>query len=149
MHATTVAIDLAKEVFQLAVADHSWRVVQTAHHWRRQYCTHTGRVACSEPPYMRRTKARYQKGLGHGPPKMAPRYITAPRTADNFSGSFACRFNDWQRSARRFHVGHSHSERITQAGNTTAGYFLSANTTIILLLLFVGSPYTSSYACRD
>jgi transposase len=36
MHATTVAIDLAKKVFQLAVADHSWRVVQTARLTRAQ-----------------------------------------------------------------------------------------------------------------
>jgi hypothetical protein len=70
--------------------------------------------------------------------------VTAPRNADYFSGSFACRFNDWQRRARRFQVGQSHSELITQAGYTTAGYFLSANTAIILLLLFVGSPHTTS-----
>lgn len=30
MNATTVAVDLAKDVFQLAVADADWRVVQTA-----------------------------------------------------------------------------------------------------------------------
>ena len=30
MNTTTVAIDLAKDVFQLAVADSAWRVVQTA-----------------------------------------------------------------------------------------------------------------------
>ena len=29
MNATTVAVDLAKSVFQLAVADDSWRVVET------------------------------------------------------------------------------------------------------------------------
>ena len=29
MHATTVAVDLAKSVFQLAVADASWKVVET------------------------------------------------------------------------------------------------------------------------
>ena len=35
MHATTVAVDLAKSVFQLAVADAQWRVVET------QRLTHT------------------------------------------------------------------------------------------------------------
>ena len=29
MNATTVAVDLAKSVFQLAVADASWRMVET------------------------------------------------------------------------------------------------------------------------
>lgn len=29
MHAITVAVDLAKSVFQLAVADEHWRVVET------------------------------------------------------------------------------------------------------------------------
>ncbi len=29
MNATTVAVDLAKSVFQLAVADSQWRVVET------------------------------------------------------------------------------------------------------------------------
>jgi hypothetical protein len=41
MHATTVAIDLAKKVFQLAVADHSWRVVQTARLTRAQFKSNT------------------------------------------------------------------------------------------------------------
>ncbi len=29
MNATTVAVDLAKSVFQLAVADASWRIIET------------------------------------------------------------------------------------------------------------------------
>jgi transposase len=39
MNATTVAIDLAKDVFQLAVADSSWRIVQTARLTRAQFKT--------------------------------------------------------------------------------------------------------------
>lgn len=31
MNATTVAVDLAKSVFQLAVADSSWRVIASPH----------------------------------------------------------------------------------------------------------------------
>lgn len=37
MHATTVAVDLAKSVFQLAVADDSWRVVETHRLTRTQF----------------------------------------------------------------------------------------------------------------
>ena len=37
MNASTVAIDLAKSVFQLAVADHSWRVVETHRLTRAQF----------------------------------------------------------------------------------------------------------------
>ena len=37
MHATTVAIDLAKTVVQLAVADAQWRIVETQRLTRRQF----------------------------------------------------------------------------------------------------------------
>ena len=37
MNTTTVAVDLAKDVFQLAVADTQWRVVQTARLSRSQF----------------------------------------------------------------------------------------------------------------
>ena len=37
MNATTVAVDLAKSVFQLAVADSSWRVVETQRLTRTQF----------------------------------------------------------------------------------------------------------------
>lgn len=37
MNATTVAVDLAKNVFQLAIADHAWRVVRTARLSRAQF----------------------------------------------------------------------------------------------------------------
>jgi hypothetical protein len=75
---------------------------------------------------------------------MAPRIIPAPFNADNYTGSLACRFNDWHTGARRFHVGQSQSELIKQAGYTTAGYFLRATKTINLLLQFEGSPYMHS-----
>jgi transposase len=39
MNATTVAVDLAKDVFQLAVADADWRVVHTARLNRSQFTT--------------------------------------------------------------------------------------------------------------
>lgn len=37
MNATTVAVDLAKNVFQLAVADGQWRVVETHRLTRSQF----------------------------------------------------------------------------------------------------------------
>jgi len=37
MHATTVAVDLAKSVFQLAVADEHWRVIETQRLTRTQF----------------------------------------------------------------------------------------------------------------
>lgn len=37
MHATTVAVDLAKGVFQLAVADSSWRVTESHRLTRAQF----------------------------------------------------------------------------------------------------------------
>jgi len=37
MNATTVAVDLAKSVFQLAVADEHWRVVETQRLTRTQF----------------------------------------------------------------------------------------------------------------
>lgn len=37
MHATTVAVDLAKSVFQLAVADAQWRVVEAQLLTRTQF----------------------------------------------------------------------------------------------------------------
>ena len=37
MNATTVAVDFAKSVFQLAVADASWRVVETHRLTRTQF----------------------------------------------------------------------------------------------------------------
>jgi len=37
MNATTVAVDLAKSVFQLAVADEHWRIVETQRLTRTQF----------------------------------------------------------------------------------------------------------------
>ena len=37
MHATTVAVDLAKSVFQIAVADEHWRIVETQRLTRTQF----------------------------------------------------------------------------------------------------------------
>ena len=37
MHATTVAVDLAKSVFQIAVADEQWHIVDTQRLTRSQF----------------------------------------------------------------------------------------------------------------
>lgn len=37
MHATTVAVDLAKSVFQIAVADADWKLVETHRLTRTQF----------------------------------------------------------------------------------------------------------------
>ena len=37
MNASTVAVDLAKSLFQLAVTDHAWRVVETHRLTRAQF----------------------------------------------------------------------------------------------------------------
>ena len=37
MHATTVAVDLAKSVFQIAVADEHWRIVESQRLTRTQF----------------------------------------------------------------------------------------------------------------
>jgi hypothetical protein len=37
MNATTVAVDLAKSVFQLAVADSQWKVIETHRLTRAQF----------------------------------------------------------------------------------------------------------------
>jgi len=47
MNITTVAVDLAKDVFQLAVADGEWRVVQTARLSRSQFSAWFGNRAVS------------------------------------------------------------------------------------------------------
>ena len=37
MNATTVAVDLAKNVFQVAVADHHWKIIERARLTRSQF----------------------------------------------------------------------------------------------------------------
>jgi transposase len=47
MNATTVAVDLAKNAFQLAYADANWRVVSTSRLTRSQFqrCFHNSSVS--------------------------------------------------------------------------------------------------------
>jgi len=68
MNTTTVAVDLAKDVFQLAVADADWRVVQTARLGRNQFAAwfqnHTVNRVIMEACGSAHHWARWLTGLG-------------------------------------------------------------------------------------
>ena len=68
MNTTTVAVDLAKDVFQLAVADADWRVVQTARLSRSQFAAwfqnHAVNRVIMEACGSAHHWARWLKGLG-------------------------------------------------------------------------------------
>src|SRR5688572_21365808 len=72
---------------------------------------------------------------------MANRNFPARCVADNSSGSLPAVRNVWRHGVRRFHVGTGHSEPTSDAGYTTAGYFLLPSTPISFLLCLEGSPY--------
>jgi transposase len=81
MNATTVAVDLAKNVFQLAWADQHWKVLGTARLNRAQFqrCLHNSSVslvimeACGSAHYW----ARQIRSLGIEVRLLPPRYIRA------------------------------------------------------------------------
>src|SRR5687767_10721402 len=81
MNATTVAVDLAKNVFQLAYADPSWKVITTSRLSRSQFqrCFHNSSVslvimeACGTAHYW----ARQLQTLGIEVRLLPPRYIRA------------------------------------------------------------------------
>jgi transposase len=79
MNATTVAVDLAKNVFELAVADHHWKIVErhrlTRGQFERWFANRTvGRVvmeACGSAHHW----ARWLSGLGIEVRLLPPRYV--------------------------------------------------------------------------
>jgi len=81
MDATTVAVDLAKSVFEVAVADRHWRVTERARLTRRQFERwFVNRVvdlvvmeACGSAHHW----ARYLQGLGLRVQLLPPRYVRA------------------------------------------------------------------------
>jgi hypothetical protein len=81
MNATTVAVDLAKSVFQLAYADANWRVISTARLSRSQFprCFHNSGIslvimeACGRAHYW----ARQIQTLGIEVRLLPARYIRA------------------------------------------------------------------------
>jgi len=92
MNATTVAVDLAKSVFQLAVADERWRVVETQRLTRTQFerwflnreyssgsSRHLGRISKKGDRYRRML-------LTHG----ARSVLRAAKVADNAGREVCC-----------------------------------------------------------
>jgi len=96
MYATTVAVDLAKSVFQLAVADEHWRVVETQRLTRTQFerwflnreyssgsSRYLGRISKKGDRYLRML-------LTHG----ARSVLRAAKVADN-AGREVCGVRRW------------------------------------------------------
>ena len=81
MHATTVAVDLAKDVFELAFADADGRIIERKRLNRNAF----SRCLANRPPL----RVVHDHGIGHGP---------EAGNADNNSGQ-ECRLNDGHRFA--------------------------------------------------
>lgn len=81
MHATTVAVDLAKSVFQLAVADASWRIVETHRLTRTQFerwfANRDVRLVIMESCGSAHHWARWLTGLGIDVRLLPAQYIRA------------------------------------------------------------------------
>ena len=81
MNATTVAVDLAKSVFQLAVADAHWKVVQRARLTRAQFerwfVNRTVGLVVMEACGSAHHWARYLQGLGISVRLLPPAYVRA------------------------------------------------------------------------
>ncbi|MCA2997744.1 MAG: transposase, partial [Rhodocyclaceae bacterium] len=81
MNATTVAVDLAKSVFQLAVADLNWKIIETHRLSRSQFerwfvnrkVSLVVMEACGSAHYW----ARWLNGLGIKVMMLPPAYIRA------------------------------------------------------------------------
>ena len=122
MNATTVAVDLAKSVFQVAVADANWMPIESHRLTRTQF---------------ERWFANREIGLVIMANRVAPTRIDAVNSAGSFMLA-AC--SDW-RSVGRFHVGTGQSEPTSDAGYTTACASKKPKLSISFLA-FWGSPYT-------
>ncbi len=79
MHATTVAVDLAKTVFELAIANEHWRIIARQQLTRRQFArflalepaTHVVLEACGMAHYWGRVAQRH----GHTVTLLPPGYV--------------------------------------------------------------------------
>ena len=76
MNATTVAVDLAKSVFQLAVADEHWRIVETQWNWCLTPITH---VATTSRPSAPRASTTEWRPWPRMPASRCARSIAASR----------------------------------------------------------------------
>lgn len=81
MHATTVAVDLAKSVFQLAVADNSWKVVEshrlTRSQFERWFLNREVALVIMEACGSAHHWARWLNGMGIEVKLLPPAYIRA------------------------------------------------------------------------
>jgi transposase len=165
MNATTVAVDLAKHVYQLAVADENWRVIQQHRLTRTQFERFfanraVGRVvmgACGSAHYW----ARQIQALGIEVRLLPPRYIRAyvkrnktdaadasalleaARCSDIVQPcSSAAAVRDWHRGVADFHLGTGHTAPTSDAGYTTASELRYATTHRSVSTLTEESIYT-------
>ena len=81
MNATTVAVDLAKSVFQLAVADERWRVVETLRlartQFERWFTNRDVSLVIMESCDSARHRARWLNGLGIEVKLLPAQYVRA------------------------------------------------------------------------
>ena len=112
MKATTVAVGLAKAVFQLAVADEHWRIVET----------------------QRLTRTQVEHWFFN-------RIHPIPTDADNSSGSLPAVRSDWRTGDANSMSARTTTEPTKDAGYTTAGASPTAKLSVSHLPLR-GSPHT-------
>jgi hypothetical protein len=126
MNATTVAVDLAKSVFQLAVADEHWRIVETQRLTRTQFerwfANRSVSLVIMEACGSAHHWARWLNGLGIEVRLLPAQYV-----------------NDWH-GVSSFHVGTGHPEPTSDAGYTTART-IQQPIPLISFLPLRGSPY--------
>jgi len=81
MNATTVAVDLAKNVYQLAVADPNWRVIEkhrlTRAQFERFFANRSAKLVVMEACGSAHFWARHLQALGMEVRLLPPRYIRA------------------------------------------------------------------------
>ena len=88
MHATTVAVDLAKTVFELALADAQWRITARHRFNRRQFAqflsttpaTHVVMEACGTAHYWGREAQRHGHTVTLVPPGYVRPYVRRNKT---------------------------------------------------------------------
>lgn len=88
MHATTVGVDLAKTVFELAVADAQWRITARHRYSRRQFAqylattpsTHVVMEACGTAHYWGRVAQQHGHAVTLVPPAYVRPYVRRNKT---------------------------------------------------------------------
>ena len=146
MNATTVAVDLAKSVFQIAVADEHWHIKETQRLTRTQFerwfANRSVSLVVMEACGSAHHWARWLNALGIEVRLLPAQYVRPrPSDADNSSGSLPAACNDWRDGPADSMLARTTTESTSDAGYTTAGVSPTAKTSISFLPLW-GSPYT-------